>query len=199
MRLIALSFIALLAYAQITQFPAAGGSSGNATTINGASVPASQACLGSNSSSQLIAGSCAKTWIKATQSTGQVIPDSTDTDLSFDTNNANNTGSAITHSNTVNPERFIAAVAGNYTGSCQFKSADTTSSGFFEVRIFHNVGGVDTEVAIAPNVITSIAFTTNQVSFSEHMAVGDYLHCSTTHNGGFTMTTEPPTSFWIQN
>ena len=31
---------------------------GNATQVNGASVPASQACLGSNSSSQLIAGSC---------------------------------------------------------------------------------------------------------------------------------------------
>lgn len=37
-----------------------GSGSGNATTINGASVPASQPCLGSNSGSQITAGGCAK-------------------------------------------------------------------------------------------------------------------------------------------
>lgn len=44
-----------------TRFQIVSGSSaptGNATTINGASVPASQTCLASNSSSQLVAGTC---------------------------------------------------------------------------------------------------------------------------------------------
>jgi hypothetical protein len=46
------------AFGQLTGTPLSGGTSGNATTVNGAAVPASQSCLGSNASSQFIAGTC---------------------------------------------------------------------------------------------------------------------------------------------
>lgn len=50
-----LFLLPVIAAAQITTFPNAS-ASGNATTVNGGSVPPSQPCLGSNSGSQIIAG-----------------------------------------------------------------------------------------------------------------------------------------------
>jgi hypothetical protein len=139
-----------------------------------------------------------KTWIQGSLSTGQTFADGTFADFAWDTNNTDNTGPGITHSTSVNPERFTAATAGYYHGTCQFFSTTGVSGVFFVLKALKNVGGVDTTVGIAQ--VSSLVQATLQTSFSVHLAVGDYMHCGAQQNSGASMTTDTQsTGFVIEN
>lgn len=117
-------------------------------------------------------GSSAKTWIKG--STTATTVGTGGVDLSFDVNDADNTGSAITHSTSSNPERFTATIAGYYGGSCSIDATLSASDAGLEV-IWHH-GSTDT---VLPQFVL-LGTTRFAVAepFEVHMGVGDYLRCN---------------------
>jgi hypothetical protein len=171
MRLIALSFIALLAYAQITQFPAAGGSSGNATTINGAAVPASQACLGSNSSRQVIAGTCGGTSVVgvASSSAGQTI-NATSANLSFDTDDSNNTPGI--HETVTHPDRFTAPATGWYDAHFHVTTFSNLASSAVGFQILLNGSGIMNDSRTTGTTASGFSLDVEKKIF---MTAGDYV------------------------
>lgn len=138
-------------------------------------------------------------WVKATQSTGQVVPDNTDTDITWDQNDAANVGTAITHSISSNTERFVAASPVNVIGGCQISSASGLATGTVAVKIILTHSASDT--LIGQSVVpTPAAKLDLQATFSTHMETGDYVRCQFFQNTGSSITLQgAPTSFWIKN
>jgi hypothetical protein len=141
---------------------------------------------------QLSGGGGSKTWVKASTSAGTIASGSTD--VPWNTNDSSNTGSGVTHSTSVNPERFTAATAGYYHGYCSIAGGGFSGSALI-VSVIYNNG---TDHAVTSPLVGTTADGGMTAPFSLHMAVGDYVKCNTNSTSSITVTSDA-TNFVIEN
>jgi hypothetical protein len=139
-----------------------------------------------------LGGGGSKTWIKASTSAGTIASGSTD--VPWNTNDSSNTGSGVTHSTSVNPERFTAATAGYYHGYCSIAGGGFSGSALI-VSVIYNNG---TDHAVTSPLVGTTTDGGMTAPFSLHMAVGDYVKCNTNSTSSITVTSDA-TNFVIEN
>lgn len=123
-------------------------------------------------------------WARSYQTSSQSVPGSfTPTDLTFDTDDAQNTTGI--HSTTTNPENFYAVANGYYAGSCTVNTATTGQTGLYGY-VLANHSGTDTIVGQVGYAFTSTAAGIGMaVPWSAYMVIGDYIHCNIHSAVGF--------------
>ena len=123
-------------------------------------------------------------WARSYQTASQTIPVSASTDLTFDTNDPNNT--AGIHSTTVNPAEFIAPSTGPFAGSCSSTTTSTAGGALYITVLWHH-SGTDIEVGTGSEVNPGGSGGPLVVApWSAYMTAGDYVHCQVYSVSGIT-------------
>lgn len=155
-----------------------------------------QGCTATNTWTPQGAG-FTKSWIGVSQSTGQVIPDNTATTLTWDTDDAHNTGSLFTHSTSSNTDRVVAASSTYARGVCQVSATTGASGAVWKVFVRQVVSGTPHDIYQSDTAYSSEI--QQNVAFSTYILAGDYMECGVYQNTGAGAPLTSASRFVVEN